>query len=143
MKNNQGVALGGEGSFVVSSAATRDIAAPVKSTIFSPPRTKTAPTMAPATDEKEIGSKTRLSVVARRSSGTAVARSANTIEIAVAVAAPSATAPTVSHTRLGASARPARLAAASTQAPASSGRKPYLSPAAPASGDRSAPRSAD
>src|SRR5487761_970474 len=138
MKNNQGVALGGEGSFVVSSAATRDIAAPVKSTIFSPPRTKTAPTMAPATDEKEIGSKTRLSVVARRSSGTAVARSANTIEIAVAVAAP-----TVSHTRLGASARPARLAAASTQAPASSGRKPYLSPAAPASGDRSAPRSAD
>src|SRR6266851_5367438 len=90
-----------------------------------------------------IGSNTKLSVVARRSSGTAVAKIANTIEIAVAVAAPRKTAPTVSQTKFGANASSARLAAASTQAPARSGRKPKRSPAVPASGERSAPSKAE
>ncbi len=41
-----------EGNLVVSNAAIREIAAPVQRTVLRPSRTKTAPTMAPATDER-------------------------------------------------------------------------------------------
>jgi dipeptidyl-peptidase 4 len=58
---------------VVSSAATSEMAAPVHITAFSPSRTSRAPAIPPATDVKYSGSKTRLSVVARRFSGTEVA----------------------------------------------------------------------
>src|SRR6266852_9432646 len=46
------VARSAEGSLVVSNAAIREIAAPVQRTMLRPSRTKSAPTMAPATDER-------------------------------------------------------------------------------------------
>src|SRR5205807_9890089 len=42
----------GVGNLVVRSAATREIAAPVHRTVLRPLRTRSAPRMAPATDEK-------------------------------------------------------------------------------------------
>src|SRR5712692_4989085 len=46
------VARSAEGNLVVSNAAIREIAAPVQRTVLRPSRTKSAPTMAPATDER-------------------------------------------------------------------------------------------